>query len=72
MKNRLLFAAATMGGMFLTIASALAQATPPPPPTAIPVDGGASILLAAGAAYGAKKYHDYRKSKSVAEEETDA
>lgn len=26
----------------------------------IPLDGGVSILIAAGVAYGAKKYRDYR------------
>lgn len=27
----------------------------------VPIDGGLSLLLAAGAAYGAKKYRDHRK-----------
>jgi hypothetical protein len=30
---------------------------------AVPVDGGLSILLVAGGAYGAKKLHDKRKNK---------
>lgn len=29
----------------------------------IPLDGGLSILLVAGAAYGGKKVHEYRKRK---------
>ena len=29
----------------------------------IPLDGGVSILIAAGVAYGAKKYRDFRKNK---------
>jgi len=33
-------------------------------PDAIPLDGGISILLAAGAAYGAKKVYDFRRSPS--------
>ena len=33
----------------------------------IPVDGGATILAAAGAAYGIKKYRDYRKSRKEEE-----
>jgi len=33
----------------------------PPDPNDIPIDGGLSLLLAAGAAYGAKKYRDYKK-----------
>jgi hypothetical protein len=28
---------------------------PPPPPSGVPLDGGVSLLLAAGAALGAKK-----------------
>lgn len=47
-------------------------AAPPPPPAAappcwpppcIPVDGGISFLIAAGAAYGAKKLYDRKKSR---------
>ena len=43
---------------------------PPPPPTGspncwpppcVPIDGGISILIAAGAAYGAKKIYNSRK-----------
>lgn len=30
---------------------------PPPPPQDIPLDGGLSILLAAGVAYGVRKIH---------------
>ena len=29
--------------------------TPSPPPTGVPLDGGASLLLAAGAAYGLRR-----------------
>jgi hypothetical protein len=36
--------------------------TPTDPSTKMPFDGGLSILLATGAAYGAKKAVDYRKS----------
>lgn len=38
--------------------------TPPPPtptPTEIPIDGGASLLIAGGVAYGLKKLRDRRK-----------
>jgi len=38
---------------------------PPPgcwPPPCIPIDGGVSILIAAGALYGAKKSYDKFKS----------
>jgi len=42
---------------------------PPPPfnpgdPSPIPIDGGVSLLLAAGAAYGIKKVRDSRKAKA--------
>lgn len=33
----------------------------PNPPNDAPIDGGLSLLLAAGAAYGVKKYRDGRK-----------
>jgi hypothetical protein len=33
-------------------------------PTPVPVDGGVSLLLAAGAAYGIKKVRDSRKAKT--------
>lgn len=43
------------------------QAQPPDPgggqdpPAGVPIDGGLSLLLAAGVGYGAKKYHDMNK-----------
>lgn len=33
------------------------------PSKGVPIDGGASWLAAAGAAYGVKKYRDYRKKQ---------
>lgn len=33
----------------------------------VPIDGGAGVLLAAGAAYGLKKLRDYRKQKPTTE-----
>jgi hypothetical protein len=45
-----------------------AQIGPPPtpttPPTQVPLDGGVIILAVAGAAYGAKKVYNKRKSKA--------
>ena len=32
-------------------------------PTEVPVDGGASLLLVAGASYGARKLKQFRKAK---------
>ena len=31
-------------------------------PNDVPIDGGLSLLLAAGAAYGVKKYRDHKKN----------
>lgn len=43
-----------------------AQLPPPPtptaPPTQVPIDGGILLLAAAGAAYGAKKVYNRKKS----------
>lgn len=36
-------------------------AQPANPANPVPLDAGISILIAAGAAYGAKKVHDLRK-----------
>lgn len=46
--------------VMLLVAALPAMAQPPPPP-ATPIDGGLSLLLGAGAAYGAKKIYDKRK-----------
>ena len=35
-----------------------------PPPCTVPLDGGISLLIAAGVALGGKKFYDFRK-KSV-------
>lgn len=35
-----------------------------PPPTDIPIDGGASLLVAGGVALGLKKLRDHRKKRS--------
>ena len=50
----------------LVVFSQLAFAQPPPPanPAAVPIDGGLSILLAAGAGLGAKKAWDLRKQQA--------
>lgn len=42
---------------FAMVSPLLAQ---PPAPPATPIDGGLSILLAAGGAYGLKKLNDLR------------
>jgi len=35
----------------------------PPAPADVPIDGGLSLLLAAGVGYGIKKYRDSKKGK---------
>ncbi|WP_460585930.1 PID-CTERM protein-sorting domain-containing protein [Hymenobacter arcticus] len=59
---RLLLAGALLVGSVATSHAQLpgnggTTGTPPPPqnPTAVPLDGGASLLLAAGVAYGVKR-----------------
>jgi hypothetical protein len=46
-----------------------AFAQPGPIEDEIPIDGGASLLAAAGIAYGAKKIYDFRKEKNKSDEE---
>lgn len=48
--------------------SAWAQ-TPPGDPPAVPIDGGISLLAAAGIGYGTKKIMDHRKKQKQKEEE---
>lgn len=56
---------------FLALIAVSYAAVPPPPPPGngppcwpppcIPIDGGITLLMAAGAAFGAKKIYDSRK-----------
>jgi len=58
---------------FFVTPQVFGQAGPPPPPQSgntgggqappVPIDGGISLLLAAGAALGGKKLYDLNKSK---------
>jgi hypothetical protein len=54
----------TLAIVALIVMSQVAMAQPPPPasPAAVPIDGGLSLLLAAGAGLGAKKAWDARKA----------
>ncbi|MFL9483586.1 PID-CTERM protein-sorting domain-containing protein [Chitinophagaceae bacterium LWZ2-11] len=45
-----------------------AQDSTPGDPDAAPIDGGLSLLVAGGVAYGAKKIRDNRKAKEEAKE----
>lgn len=47
----------TVAALLLLVAPAMAQGAPP----ATPIDGGLSVLLAAGGIYGIKKLRDSRK-----------
>jgi len=53
-KSHIILSLTMILGAFLP---ALAQGAPP----ATPIDGGLSLLLAAGGAYGLKKLRDHRK-----------
>lgn len=58
MKNMLIKIAVVLPVMLLFVVPAIAQPGSPP---ATPIDGGLSLLLVAGGAYGAKKLYDKRK-----------
>lgn len=56
MKNIILKLMVFVPVLLLTILPAMAQSAPP----ATPIDGGLSLLLLAGGAYGAKKLYNNR------------
>ena len=56
--------------VFFLVGIAFAQPPFPTPTTDAPIDGGLSLLLAAGAAYGAKKVYDF-KNKDNQEEDNE-
>lgn len=60
--------------LFIVFVSSLSVAAPPPPsggpgcwpPPCVPIDGGISILIAAGALYGAKTlYNKHKENKQT-------
>lgn len=62
--------------VFFLFLSAVSISAPPPPPgtgpscwppPCIPIDGGITMLMAAGAAYGVKKIYDSKKKREIAE-----
>lgn len=54
---------------FLLAVPAICDAQAPPPRRdQVPIDGGVSVLLAAGAAFGARKVYQYYKGQSPTEE----
>ncbi|MEQ9303724.1 MAG: hypothetical protein RJQ14_07390 [Marinoscillum sp.] len=58
MKNRIINIAVLLPILLLTTLPVFAQGAPP----ATPIDGGLSLLLAAGGAYGIKKLRDHRNN----------
>ncbi|WP_035563703.1 PID-CTERM protein-sorting domain-containing protein [Hymenobacter sp. IS2118] len=69
MKTIFSFAARSLALCALTSLSALAQPDSGgprpgnPPPTTVPIDGGASLLLASGVAYGLKQLRARRLAR---------
>lgn len=67
LKSLLTTAILTMVTLVMYIPSVLAQIPDPgSDPDDIPLDGGLSMLIAAGVAYGAKKAYDKRKKEPKA------
>ena len=63
MKTRSIYFLATLLlTTFLPLLS-VAQGGLPPAPADVPIDGGLSLLLAAGVGYGVKKYRDQKRKK---------
>lgn len=62
MKNISLLRLIMILGMLGISQLVLAQPTPPGSPADVPIDGGLSLLAAAGAAFGAKKAWNARKA----------
>lgn len=60
MKKTLFFASCTFAIVLLAVV-AQAQPVPPNNPNSVPIDGGLSLLLAAGAGLGLKKAWDKYK-----------
>ena len=63
-KTALILQAAIFVALFLFPSLVHAQGGPGGDPDTLPVDGGLSILAAAGVAYGVKKIRDYKKNKN--------
>ncbi|GMV77965.1 MAG: hypothetical protein AMXMBFR79_10980 [Chitinophagaceae bacterium] len=63
MKTKLLRVAGVLAIAMLIAMPVMAQDNFPEPEDDIPLDGGLTLLLAAGAGYGAKKFRDNRKQQ---------
>jgi hypothetical protein len=64
MKQKYIFALFVLFIGMLLPAICHAQIDPPPDPIDTPIDGGLSILLAAGVGYGVKKAYNKRKKNN--------
>ena len=67
--NKILRISLAIAALVVMSQVAMAQTPPPTNPAAVPIDGGLSLLLAAGAGLGAKKAWDARKAAKEAEPE---
>ena len=63
MKTKIIFSIFTILAVLLVM-PAIAQATLPGSAETAPIDGGLSLLVAAGVAYGMKRVRDKRKNNS--------
>ncbi|HMZ45410.1 MAG TPA: hypothetical protein PLU36_01275 [Chitinophagaceae bacterium] len=63
MKTKLLRVIGVLAIIMLIALPVIAQDNFPEPEDDIPIDGGLTLLLAAGAGYGAKKLREKRKIK---------
>lgn len=61
MKKKLFFYTAIL--VFLSLLAPQDLHAQGGPDESVPIDGGASLLAAAGVAYGAKRLYDFRKKK---------
>ncbi|MEQ8471119.1 MAG: hypothetical protein RIC35_08035 [Marinoscillum sp.] len=59
MKNIIIKSLALLPVLLITLPALAGPGAPP----ATPIDGGLSLLLAGGAAYGVKKLRDHRKKQ---------
>ncbi len=65
MKLQLLYALFIILVMLILPRSSSAQIQPPRDPTDTPIDGGLSVLLAAGIGYGVKNVYNKRRKKDM-------
>lgn len=63
MKKQIILSLAILTAAILYALPIFAQPTLPPPGAA-PIDGGLSLLVAAGVGYGVKKIREKRKNKA--------